>query len=393
MENNNIKSSLEQLTSAVDNGDAMDIIFLDFAKAFDKVPHKRLVAQLRAHGVGGEVLDWIRAWLSGRRQRVVLNGASSGWKEVWSGVPQGSVLGPILFLVFINNLDMMAHLITVIKKFADDTKLGQVIRSEADRDRLQDCLDRMTAWAETWGMAFNINKCKVMHVGHGNPGYEYTMEGARLSDTKEERDIGVTVSSNLRPGAQCSKAARTAAAVLSQISRAFHYRDRNTFVNLYKQYVRPHLEFAVQVWSPWTQQDIETLEKVQKRAVGMVSGLKGESYEEKLVELDLTTLKERRHQADMAQVYKIITGKDNVERDCWFKMAADGAVRTRQAAGLMNVVKPRTRLEVRTNFFSVRTADCWNHVPEEIKMARTAGHFKKQYKQHRSSRPRQEGSW
>jgi hypothetical protein len=149
----------------------------------------------------------------------------------------------------------------------------------------------------------------------------------------------------------------------------------------------------VQVGSPWTQQDIETLEKVQKRAVGMVSGLKGESYEEKLVELDLTTLKERRHQADMAQVYKIITGKDNVERDCWFKMAADGAVRTRQAAGLMNVVKPRTRLEVRTNFFSVRTADCWNHVPEEIKMAPTAGHFKKQYKQHRSSRPRQEGSW
>ncbi len=252
----------------------------------------------------------------------------------------------------------MAHLITVIKKFADDTKLGQVIRSEADRDRLQDCLDRMTAWAETWGMAFNTNKCKVMHVGRGNPGYEYTMEGARLSDTKEERDIGVTVSSNLRPGAQCSKAARTAAAVLSQISRAFHYRDRNTFVNLYKQYIRPHLEFAVQVWSPWTQQDIETLEKVQKRAVGMVSGLKGVSYEEKLVELDLTTLKERRHQADMAQVYKIIIGKDNLERDCWFKMAADGAVRTRQAAGLMNVVKPRTRLEVQTNFFSVRTADC-----------------------------------
>jgi hypothetical protein len=186
-------------------------------------------------------------------------------------------------------------------------------------------------------MSFNIAKCKVMHVGHGNPGYEYKMAGEKLSETKEEGDIGVTVSSNLRPGAQCAKAARTAGAVLAQISKAFHYRDRYTFINLYKQYVRPHLEFAVQAWSPWTQQDIETLEKVQKKAVGMVSGLKGSSYEEKLEELEMTTLEERRHQADMLQAYKIITGKDNVKRETCFKMAEEGSVRTRQATGLLNV--------------------------------------------------------
>jgi hypothetical protein len=299
------------------------------------------------------------------------------------------VLGPILFLVFINNLDAMAHLSTVLKKFADDTKLGQVIRSQSDRELLQGSLDQMEKWAEKWGMAFNVNKCKVMHVGQRNPGYEYLMGGVVLGETKEERDIGVTVSSNLKPGAQCTKAARTASAVLGQISRAFHFRDRYTFTNLYKQYVRPHLEFAVQAWSPWTQQDKDMLEKVQKRAVGMVSGLGGTNYEEKLKELGLTTLEERRHQADMLQAYKIITGKDNVKRESWFKMAAEGVVRTRQAAGLMNVVKPRSRLEVRSNFFSVRVADGWNMVPEDIKMARSAGHFKRLYKTHRSSLPRQ----
>jgi hypothetical protein len=272
---------------------------LDFAKAFDKVPHRRLLGQLRAHGVGGQVLEWINAWLAGRKQRVVLNGASSSWKEVWSGVPQGSVLGPILFLVFINNLDAMAHLSTVIKKFADDTKLGQVIKSQSDRELLQGCLDQMEEWAEKWGMAFNVSKCKVMHVGQRNPGYEYLMGGVVLGETKEERDIGITVSSNLRPGAQCTKAARTASAVLGQIFRAFHFRDRFTFTNLYKQYVRPHLEFVVQAWSPWTLQDKDMLEKVQKRAVGMVSGLGGTNYKEKLKELGLTTLEERRHQADM----------------------------------------------------------------------------------------------
>jgi hypothetical protein len=196
-----------------------------------------------------------------------------------------------------------------------------------------------------------------------------------LSTTKEERDIGVTMSSNLRPGAQCSKVARTASAVLGQISRAFHYRDRYTFMNLYKQYARPHFEFAVQAWSPWTQQDKDTLEKVQKRAVGMVSGLQGSSYEEKLEELDLTTLEERRHQADMLQEYKILTGKDKVESGSWFRMAPDGAVCTRQAAGLMNVLKPRARLKVGNNFFSARAADRWNQVPEEIQILRTAAHF------------------
>ena len=110
-------------------------MYLDFAKAFDKVPTKRLLSKLHAHGVRGRLLNWIRDWLSGRLQRVVLNGEFSEWMEVLSGVPQGSVLGPLLFIIFINDLDTMAAAADLLSKFADDTKVGVYVRGPEDRDR------------------------------------------------------------------------------------------------------------------------------------------------------------------------------------------------------------------------------------------------------------------
>jgi hypothetical protein len=126
----NLLEFLEEVTKSVDKGTPMDIVFLDFAKAFDKVPMRRLLAKIKAHGIRGRTWEWIRQWLTGRKQRVVLNGKCSTWKEVLSGVPQGSVLGPILFLIFINDLDGAAKLVTLVRKFADDTKLGQKVGTE-----------------------------------------------------------------------------------------------------------------------------------------------------------------------------------------------------------------------------------------------------------------------
>jgi hypothetical protein len=363
----------------VDEGKPMDVIFLDFAKAFDKVPRERLLEKVRAHGVRGRALDWIRAWLTGRRQRVVLNGKHSSWMEVLSGVPQGSVLGPILFLIFINDLDAEVRMIEVVKKFADDTKIGKTVQSEEDKLELQRAIDSLTEWAEKWGMAFNVAKCKIMHFGHENPGFEYTMSGQKLDTTGEERDIGVMVTKNLRPSAQCAKAAHTATTVLSQLRRAFHFRDRHIFVRLYTQYVRPHLEFASPAWSPWTQTDKECLERVQKKAIRMVSGLESGNYEERLRELGLTTLEERRHRLDMAQTFKIVRRKENVERETWFKMAYEGARATRQAADPGNIRPGTARLEVRRNFFSQRVVTDWNRIPPEIKMSNSVESFKKRY--------------
>jgi len=378
----NLLEFFERVTRAVDEGTPYDVVFLDFAKAFDKVPRKRLLEKLRAHGVSGEIFAWIAEWLSGRTQRVVLNGKSSTWKEVLSGVPQGSVLGPILFLIFINDLDSVAA-VDIIRKFADDTKLGQTVRNQEEAERLQKTLDELCSWAEKWGMEFNVKKCKVMHFGHTNPKREYKMGNQTLEKTEEEQDIGVKITASMKQTAQCKKAAHTAQTVLAQISRSFHYRDKKIFTGLYTQYVRPHLEFSSPAWSPCAATDKEILEKVQRRAVGMISGLKGKSYEEKLEELGLETLEERRHQNDMKQTFKILHGHDKVDKNTWFEMAASTGRVTRLAADPLNLRIPAARLEVRKNFFSHRVTESWNQIPTEMKRAETTRSFRNQYRDYR----------
>jgi len=383
----NLLEFLEVASTVVDSGDGFDIIYLDFAKAFDKVPRERLLRKIYAHGIRGPILGWIRSWLTGRKQRVVLNGRFSSWEEVLSGVPQGSVLGPLLFVIFINDLDnCVVLLVDSLKKFADDTKLGKTVRGEGDRDQLQSALDRLCSWADSWGMEFNVAKCKVMHTGHRNPMYKYQMKGQELEETREERDIGVVVTSNLKPAAQCAKAAQTAQTVLGQLTRAFHYRDRHVFVRLYKQYVRPHLEFSTQAWSPWTVGDKETLEKVQRRAVKMVSGLESSDYNERLRELGLDSLEERRYHADMAMVYRITNGHGNLSHGTWFEKAGEAERATRSSADPYGLRVKHGRLEQRRNFFSVRVIEAWNSIPPEIRGAKSCENFRNAYKKLRATR-------
>jgi hypothetical protein len=154
---------------------------------------------------------------------------------------------------------------------------------------------------------------------------------------------------------------------------------------LYKQYVRPHLEFAAQAWAPWNQADKDMLEKVQKRAVGMVTGLRSHEYEDRLRELEMTTLEQRWHQADMLQMFKIMRGDGQQNPADWFRLlvAAEAAARTRQHADPLNVRPNHGRLEIRRHSFAVRAGEPWNEVPGCIKCARTAAAFKKAYALHR----------
>jgi hypothetical protein len=175
--------------------------------------------------------------------------------------------------------------VEILRKFADDTKVGHTVNDENGQRQLQEALDNLTEWSKTWGMSFKVKKCKVVHFGRTNRKFAYTMNGEMLSEAEEERDIGVEVHQSLKTSKQCAKAATTARMVLRQITRAFHYRDKFTFVKLYKTYVRPHLEFCTPGWSPWSQTDIKVLEKVQEKFVKMVSGLVRTTYEQKLKEI------------------------------------------------------------------------------------------------------------
>ena len=374
---------MDKLTEIVDRGKPADIFYLDFAKAFDKVPRARLLQKMERKGISGKVLNWVENWLTGRTQAVKVGNVQSNNCEVKSGVPQGSVLGPPLFTIFIDDLDDYARVINLLSKFADDTKGLQEIQGEEDRDKLQRVLDGMMEWAEDWGMQFNVDKCKIMHIGRNNPQYEYKMGGKKLKPVEEEKDIGVTIHHSLKPSTHCKKVADIASAVLRQLAKNFHYRDRHIFKKLYVQYVRPHVEFASPAWSPWNETDKAVIEKVQIKAVNMISGLAGKTYEEKCLELGLETLEERRKKQDLLQTYKICSGKDRIRPEQLFDRVGDNPGReTRFTADPQNIVVKRSRLDIRKNSFALRIADDWNSLSNGIKTCKTATAFKNAIKPH-----------
>ena len=195
----------EEITKWVDDGSPVDVIYLDFQKAFDKVPHQRLILKLKSHGMGNSIINWIEQWLTDRRQRVVADGEVSSWKSVLSGVPQRSVLGPILFLVYINDLE--EGVTGKILKFADDTKLFTKTNEIGDKQNLQDDIDKLVKWSEKWQMLFNFGKCKCLHIGPGNTSMTCEMGVTILSITVKEKDLGVTMNANMKVSEPCRIAA------------------------------------------------------------------------------------------------------------------------------------------------------------------------------------------
>ena len=240
----NLLTFFADVYEAVDSDKEYDVIYLDFSKAFDKVPHERLLRKIKAHGIGGTLLDWIRSWLIGRKQRVSLNGVKSDWGLVKSGVPQGSVLGPLLFIIYINDLDI--GITSKISKFADDTKIGRSITNENDTEALQRDLDSLHKWADDWQMKFNVDKCSVIKFGKRQNNVNYKLDNMEISTSDKERDLGVIVSSDLKPRNQCISARNKANRMLGFISRSVSNRTADVILKLYLALVRPHMDYAVQ---------------------------------------------------------------------------------------------------------------------------------------------------
>ena len=260
----NLLEFFEIVTKSVDEGNPVDIIYFDFSKAFDTVPHIRLLKKLESFGICGKVLKWVKSWLENRTQRVVINGSKSEWAEVTSGVPQGSVLGPLLFLLYIDDID--DGLTSNISKFADDTKIYKEVSTIVDNISMQKDIDRMVKWAETWQMKFNIQKCKSLHAGHNNKNFCYSMGPEWLSQDMQEKDLGVIVSNDLKPSNQCIEARNKANKMLGYIGSKVEYKSKDVILKCYNALVRPHLEYCIQQWSPYFNQDIKMLEQVQRRA-------------------------------------------------------------------------------------------------------------------------------
>ena len=356
-------------TAALSQHQNVDAVYLDLKKAFDKVPHQRLIKKLQAYGITGHLLAWFTDFLSDRRQAVQVDNAVSDWLPVISGVPQGSVVGPILFNIFVNDLPSRIH--SGILLFADDTKIERIISNQQDHDILQQDVQIASQWAHENQILFNIDKCVVIHFGRTNPRYTYQLEGVPLLPSECEMDLGVYVDSALKFQRHIDTKVAKASQALAVIRRAFSRMPENTFVQLYKGLVRPHLEYASSVWSPHLNKDIIKLENVQRRATKYLPGMRNLPYETRLRRLGLPTLQYRRQRQDMILVYKL-THSNEVSSTSLFELNTESHTRGHS----LKLTKKRALNNNQLHSFSHRIVETWNALPHWVVNSTSMNAFK-----------------
>ena len=220
--------------------------------------------------------------------------------------------------MYINDLE--DDISSKVQKFADDTKVFRKVTNDTDKQRLQDDLDKLVQWSEKWQMLFNFGKCKCIHIGHGNMDEEYKMGDAVLGRTTQEKDLGETFSAGMKVSEQCGIAASKGNQILGLIRRTIMYKEKQLIVPLYKAIVRPHLEYCIQAWRPYRKKDMDKLERIQRRATKMIPELRDLSYKSRLLQCGLTTLETRRLRGDQIEVFKIVNGYEDVDRNMFFKL-------------------------------------------------------------------------
>ena len=344
-------------TKDYDEKNGVDAIYLDFRKAFDTVPHGRLLYKLHHLGIRGHALNWIQSFLGSRRQRVVLRNGSSDWRSVTSGVPQGSILGPILFLLYVN--DIPDNVYSTAKMFADDTKVYNSIKTKADCDNLQKDLNALAAWSKAWLLEFNATKCVVLRIRSAIR-YQYSLNGSFLQEVNSQRDLGITVNNTLTPTTHINEIVKKARQKIAMFRRCFSRLNEEKIVTLYRAIIRPALEYASTAWSPQTKQNIEKLEKVQARCLRLYKS-----------DIQLESLKERRDRTDLIDTYKFLHGHYKTDSRKFFS-----SPHTNLRGHSKKLFKRRCRTHLTANFYSHRVVDPWNKLPESTATAPSVATFK-----------------
>ena len=354
---------LDEWTTMLETGGSVDVVYLDFMKAFDTVPYRRLLAKAEGFGIANPLLKWIESFLVGRKQRVCVNGAFSDWADVTSGIPQGSVLGPLLFVMYINDLPELVSSSSVYL-FADDTKIFKHVENENDAAFLQKDLQSLVSWSEKWLLKFHPDKCCVVSIGDHDEPHDYTMsfQGIphNLSHVDSSKDLGVIIDSKLGFDQHFQSKINKANSLMYLIRRTFVYLHKENFLLLYKALIRPHLEYAHAVWSPYLKKHIQALENVQRRATKLVPEIKALSYEQRLFQLSLPTLAYRRARGDMIETYKLFHRYDQ-------EVVPDlGQVQGTTRGHSKKIYIPRSVTEKRKNSFYVRMRRPWNSLSEDL---------------------------
>ena len=370
-------TTLDDFASCLQQKGELDAVLLDFSKAFDKVDHEGLLLKLEHLGIRHSMLMWIRSFLIGRNQKVLVDGKCSAPRSVESGVPQGTVLGPLLFLVYINDISSGLSEGTKISLFADDSLLYRTIKSEKDCEILQRDLDLLQTWEIKWKMEFHPGKCQLLKVTNkiNKTPYNYTIHGQTILETNAAKYLGVTIDCKLNWKNHYTEINRKANYVLSLLRRNLSNCPMDIKAKCYNTLVRPICEYACEVWDPHYQDDIDYLEKIQKRGARFATGnyvMEEGNTKKNLDLLGWETLEDRRTKTKLITFQKIrlnnlevphehLSLKDrNSRHDC------DGP----------NYFRSYSSIDGHINSFFPTAVRVWNRLPAEAKTCNDMEHFK-----------------
>lgn len=398
------------LATNVSSGIRTDVVYFDFARAFDSVNHDIILHKLKYNfGIDGLLLSFIKSYLSGRTQSVCVDGFSSERLPVTSGVPQGSILGPLLFIIFINDIFNEVTPGTDISLYADDTKIWRPIESTDDHESLQSSIDRLHEWAVTNKMIFHPEKCKVLSVSNARGvslfshlpffKFHYSLNGILIDYVTHHKDLGVIISSDLSWNRHCDYIVHTMTTKFNLIRRTCYFLKKSSAKrSLYLSMVRSLLEHCNPVWCHIGKTQLSALEKVQKRAVKWirnepVSSYSNTQYLSYLNELGLLPIKQLFEYSDLRLFYKVVNSLIPVSLPVSITAVNHQTLRqTRQnnaiTLGLDNssyIDKTRWNTpSVVREFFYHRTAKLWNSVPYTVRQSSSYPVFLKRLKLHLS---------
>ena len=356
-------------------GKQTDVIVMDFSKAFDKVCHRRLLCKLRNYGIGGLTGGWIEDFLTERTQRVVVEGQCSIPAAVRSGVPQGSVIGPALFLFYIN--DIADEISSTVRLFADDTIIYTALKSQTDSKSLQGDLDLLASWEKRWRMEFHPEKCQVIPITRNRNVIHntYTLNGHTLSTTSNTKYLGVNLSSDLRWNNHIDNITTKANRTLSFVRRNIKISSPRLRTQAYFSLVRPLLEYASPVWDPYTQDNINKIEMIQRRAARYVKNNydRTASVTSMLEDLNWRSLADRRTDARLSLFYKIVNGLVKVSPE---KSLTQLSRPSRLHHNLTYQI-PHSSSDYHLNSFFPKTIRTWNNLPSEVVNSNSLNIFKR----------------
>ena len=371
-------SSLYQWINSISEKHTTDIIYTDIRKAFDSVSHPKLINTLQQYKLHPLVIDWIKNFLAGRTQQVALNSSLSSPVDVLSGVPQGSIIGPLLFIIYFNDVQESAAALDDtgnIMLFADDAKVFSTVPAS-----LQQCLNSLESWLQSRQLNLASEKCFLLKITKNRSitsSYDFSINNHQLSSKPIAKDLGVYISQDLKWEYHVNYLSRIGSVISYQIRKSFKTKNIWTLIKLYTTYIRPKLEFNVPVWSPYLKKDILKIESVQRiftKSACLRCNIPFTSYNDRLEKLGLKTLEYRRKVIDLIFLFKIISQQSDLKFSDYFVLRNNPY----SLRGSKLKIEPKTKFKTNQfqNCFFNRVPPIWNSLPDEITSATNINIFK-----------------